>query len=85
MIGAAILIAMMFFGLMLAGVIGDNSEYGAPFWRYVGWAMVLFPIIRFRVIWEGIRRSGALLAFALAVAVLAAVFSGEGALWNFFF
>lgn len=80
MLGAAILIVMFVFGVSLV-----TADKGPVIWVIVGWACIVFPIIKWRVILTGLRRSGMVLAFVLVVAVLAAVFNGEGALWNLFF
>lgn len=79
-------IGMVFGGLVLAGMIWPEWSRGmATGWRYVGWALVVLAVLRWRTVLEGLRQSGKLFAFLLVVGALALVFGGEGGLWNLFF
>jgi hypothetical protein len=91
-IAAALLLGVAYVGLILTGILPSMGESAAgdlhpvpPGVRVAGWALILLAVIRWRVILDGVRRSGGVLLFALIVAILAAVVSGDGWLWNQFF
>lgn len=90
MIAAALLLGLAYVGLSLTGILSMGESAGGlrpvpPIIRVVGWALLLLAVIRWRVILEGVRRSGGMLLFVLIVAILAAVVSGDAWLWNQFF
>lgn len=86
MLAAAFVILMFFGGLVLAGMISPLSTVGIePYWRYVGWGLVVLAVLKWKTVLDGVRQSGKMLAFLLVVAALAMVFSGEGGLWSMFF
>jgi len=91
-IAAALLLGLAYVGLILTGILPSMGESAAgdlrpvpPLVRVVGWALILLAVIRWRVILEGVRRSGGVLLFVLIAAILAAVVSGDAWLWNQFF
>lgn len=85
-LAGAFVVAMFIGGLILAGKIMPLLTFGIdPFWRYVGWGCVVLALLRWRTVFEGIRRSGQLLFFLVIVAAFAFVFGGEDGLWNTFF
>lgn len=86
MVGGALVVMMFILGLALAGVLWPEWSAGmATPWRYVGWGLAVLAVLRWRVVLEGVRRSGKLLAFVLIVAAVALIFGGHDGLWNLFF
>lgn len=89
MIAAYILLGIAIYGFYLTEIWrpdyapSDNPDFA--FYRMIGWALIAFVIWKWRVIWEGAKSTGKILAFFLLVAILAAVFGGQTKLWTAFF
>ena len=76
MLGAALLLGLFFFGasLVLDGTGGVQT--------LIGWGSMVLPVIRWRIILNGLRRAGGVAAVVIVIAALAAGISGEWWLWS---
>lgn len=79
---------MALFGLaimLLLGMMFATDPQGGWQIRYVGWALIVFVAMQYRVAIAGFRALGGLLAFFAVVVVVAFLFGGRDELWNLFF
>lgn len=87
MLGAALLVFIFVSGLRLIGVIPTVTGKPFPEWdgltALVGWAMVLLPVFKWRVVWRGGQKIGGLVVYAAIIALAAWIFSGVP-IWEMF-
>ena len=83
MLGAALLLFVMLFGAFCVQEAFTGRVESE--WAVIGWALIVLPLLRWRVILNGLKRAGKIAVAMLVVAVLALIVNGEASLWREFF
>lgn len=87
MFAAAFLVFLFVTGLGLAGLLpapfGFNVSPQDWIARTLGWAMILLAVFKWRLIWRGGRRIGAVVIYGAAVVLAVWLFNGVR-LWERF-